>query len=124
MRTLTRSRWYAPLFCLVLGGLLFGAFAIGGKPGEGLAGLAVMVVAGLVFLLGSTRSETVAGLGGPGRDERWAMIDLRATALSGLALIAATAGAWLYNLAQGEERRHAPRPPWRAGGAPPGAPRA
>jgi hypothetical protein len=31
------------------------------------------------------------------------MIDLRATALSGLALIAATAGASLYNLAQGED---------------------
>ena len=71
MRTVTRSRWWMPVFCLALGGLLFGAFAIGGEPGEGLAALAVMAVVGLVFLLGSTRSETIAGLGGPGRDERW-----------------------------------------------------
>ena len=36
-----------------------------------------------MFLIGGARSETLAGLGGPGRDERWAVIDIRATAFSG-----------------------------------------
>ena len=39
-------------------------------------------------LLRRRRSETLSGLGGPGRDERWAMIDLRATRSPGIVLIA------------------------------------
>ena len=44
-------------------------------------GLLVMVAFGSVFLFGS-RSETLRRLGGPGRDERWAMIDLSAAAVA------------------------------------------
>ena len=47
-----------------------------------------MAVVGLVFLLGG-RSETIRGLRGDGRDERFAQIDLRASAFSGLVLITA-----------------------------------
>ncbi len=36
---------------------------------------------GLIFLLGG-RSETIRGLRGNGRDERFAMLDLKATAVS------------------------------------------
>ena len=35
------------------------------------------------------------------RDERWAMIDTRATAFSGIVVIVALVGTWLYELAQG-----------------------
>ena len=35
------------------------------------------------------------------RDERWAMIDIHATALSGLVLILAVIGGWLYEIANG-----------------------
>lgn len=55
------------------------AFWIGDKPGDGLVALGIMAAVGALFLFGR-RSKTLQGLGGPGRDERWAMIDLHATA--------------------------------------------
>jgi hypothetical protein len=42
-------------------------------------------------------------LGGPGRDERWAMIDVHATALTGLVLIVVVIGAWLYEIVHGRD---------------------
>jgi len=63
-----------PLFSLALGVAMLVAFWIGGNPIDGLAALAVMTATGLVFLLGG-RSETVRGLRGDGRDERFVWID-------------------------------------------------
>ena len=103
MTVLWRSRWWAPLYSLGLGAIVFAAFAIGGNAGEGLFGFAVTAGLGLVFLIGGVRSETLAGLGGPGRDERWAFIDMRATALSGLVVLLAILVAWLYEIADGRD---------------------
>ncbi len=97
-----RSRWSMPLFSLGLGALILAALWVGGDPGGGARGFAVMAVLAAVFLFGS-RSETLSGLGGPGRDERWAMIDLRATAASGMVVLTVLLGAWLYELASGED---------------------
>jgi hypothetical protein len=97
-----RSRWWMPAFCLALGGLVLAAFWIGGNAGDGLRAFALFVVVAGVFLLGG-RSDTLSGLGGPGRDERWAMIDLRATAAAGLVVILVLTGCWLYALADGED---------------------
>jgi len=91
-----------PLFSLALGGVLFAAMAIGGNPRDGLKGLGVMAAVAAVFWFGG-RSETLRGLGGPGRDERWSMIDLRATAASGMVVILALIGAWLWELAHGDD---------------------
>jgi hypothetical protein len=102
MCNLTRSRWWMPGFCLFLGLVGLGAFAIGGNLGQGLAVFAIMVALGVVFLAGR-RSETLQGLGGPGRDERWAMIDIRATAFSGVVVILAIIGGWLYEVANGRD---------------------
>ena len=107
MRTATskpfyRQRWWMPAFSVFLGLLMLGAFWIGDNPGQGLAALGVMVVLGAVFLFGS-RSETLRGLGGPGRDERWAMIDVHATALAGTVLIAVIIGAFLVEVASGRD---------------------
>jgi hypothetical protein len=99
---LIRSRWWMPGFCLFLGALVFGAFALGGNAGAGAICFAVMAALGAVFLFGR-RSETLQGLGGPGRDERWAMIDVHATALTGLVLIVVVIGAWLYEIAHGRD---------------------
>jgi hypothetical protein len=55
-----------------------------------------------LFLFGS-RSETLRGLGGPGRDERWAMIDTRATAFAGAVLIGAVIALWLWEVAHGRD---------------------
>ena len=82
MRTMCRSRWFLPLFALGMGGVIFGAQAIGGHPGSGLVSLGIMAFAGAVFLFGG-RSETIRGLRGDGRDERFQRIDLHATAFAG-----------------------------------------
>jgi hypothetical protein len=92
-----------PLFSVALGAIVFAVFAIGGDPGEGLFGFAVLAGVGLLVLAGGTRSDTLAGLAGPGRDERWAFIDMRATAFSGLVVLLAILGAWLYEIADGRD---------------------
>jgi hypothetical protein len=63
-------------------------------------GLAGLTAFGLFFLLAG-RSETIRGLRGDGRDERFAQIDLRATAITGLALLVALIVAWLVAVARG-----------------------
>ena len=99
-RPIYRSRWWLPGFSLSLGLVMLAAFWIGDKPGDGLMALGVMAAVGALFLFGR-RSETLQGLGGPGRDERWAAIDMHATALTGLVLIAVIIGAWLVEIASG-----------------------
>ena len=102
LRDVTRSRWWMPGFCLFLGAVMLAAFAIGGDVVSGLVCFGIMAALGLVCLLG-VRSETLQGLSGPGRDERWAMIDVHATALAGLAVILAIIGGWLYEVASGRD---------------------
>ena len=91
-----------PAFSLVLGGVMVIAFWLGGRPGDGLKALGVMAAVGALFLLGS-RSDMLRGLGGPDRDERWAMIDARATGFAGLVVVAAAIGLWLYEVANGDD---------------------
>jgi peptidoglycan/LPS O-acetylase OafA/YrhL len=97
-----RSRWWMPSFSLALGALIFAALAVGGNAADGVKAFAVMAGVAAVFALGN-RSDTLRGLGGPDRDERWAMIDLRATAFAGLVVIIALIGAWLLELARGDD---------------------
>jgi len=101
-RDLTRSRWWMPGFSLFLGAIMLVAFTIGDNVGQGLISLGIMAVLAAIFAFGR-RSETLQGIGGPGRDERWAMIDLRASALAGFVLITVVIGAWLYEIANGED---------------------
>jgi drug/metabolite transporter (DMT)-like permease len=91
-----------PGFSAALGVAILAAFAAGGDTGSGLWGLGVMLALGAVFLLGG-RSETLSGLGGPGRDERWEAIDIRATAASGTVLICAVLAAWLWEVGHGRD---------------------
>lgn len=55
------------------------------------------------LFLGGRRSETIAGIGGTARDERWERIDVHATALAGSVLIAVIIGCFLVEVAQGED---------------------
>jgi hypothetical protein len=95
-----RSRWFLPLFAFALGGVVFGAQAIGGNPGSGLISWGILAVTGAVFLFGG-RSETIRGLRGDGRDERFRQIDIHATALAGIAVILAIIVAFLVEMARG-----------------------
>ncbi len=73
---------------------------LGGQLVSGLIGLAIMAAFGL-FVAAAGRSETIRGLRGDGRDERFAQIDLRATAITGLVLITAVIVAFLIEIARG-----------------------
>ena len=95
-----RSRWFMPLFCLGLGVVVLAASWAGGQLSVGVYGLVVMAAFGLVLLLLAGRSETIRGLTS-GRDERFAQIDMRATAVAGLALITTLIVAWLVQIARG-----------------------
>ena len=99
-QAIARSKWFLPLFSLGLGGVVLLASWLGGQLGAGVYGLVVLAVFGLVLLLLSGRSETIRGLT-TGRDERFAQIDLRATAVAGLVLITAVIVAWLVEIARG-----------------------
>ena len=111
-RSLFRSRWAMPAVCLALGLAFLVAGLLGDDAGSGVGGLVSMSVVGIAILALTPRSETVAGLGGPGRDERWAAIDVRATASTGMVLIAVILGAFFYELATGRDGE-----PWSQLGA-------
>jgi len=96
----TSSKWFVPLFCVALGIVVFAAQWVGGDPGSGLESLAIMTGFGALLLFGG-RSETIRGLRGDGRDERFRMIDIHATALAGLAVILAIIVAFIVELAKG-----------------------
>ena len=96
----TRSKWFVPLFAVALGIVAFVAQWIGGDPASGLVSLAIMTAFGSLILFGG-RSETIRGLRGDGRDERFRQIDIHATALAGVAVIIAIIIAFVIELARG-----------------------
>jgi hypothetical protein len=97
----TRFKWFLPSFSFGFGLVMLAVSWLGGHPGEGAISFGVLAVFGL-FVLAAGRSETVRGLRGDGRDERFAQIDLSATAVAGLALIVALIVAWLVATARGQ----------------------
>jgi hypothetical protein len=97
-----RSRWLVPVLCAVLGVVVLVVWWLGGSLGSGLVSMGIMVGFGL-FLLLAGRSETIRGLRGDGRDERFAHIDLQATAIAGSAIIVALIAAFLTEVARGHD---------------------
>ena len=91
-----RSRWWAPLYSLGLGAIVFAAFAVGGNVAAGAEAFALFVIVAAFFWFCSPRSDTLGGLAGAGRDERWAAIDLRASAFGGFVVIVAAVGGIAY----------------------------
>ena len=65
-----RSKWFLPLFAVSLGVVILAAQWIGGDPVGGLVSFAILAGFGALVLVGG-RSETVRGLRGDGRDERF-----------------------------------------------------
>jgi len=97
---IAKSKWLVPLFSVALGVVVFVAQSIGGDPKSGLGSLAIMTAFGALVLFGG-RSETIRGLRGDGRDERFRQIDIHATAIAGLAVITAIIVAFVVELARG-----------------------
>ena len=100
-RAITRSKWFLPLFSVALGLVILAVSWLGGQPATGVISFSVLAVFGLLVLLAG-RSETIRGLRGDGRDERFARIDLQATAVTGLVLLVALIVAWLVATARGQ----------------------
>ena len=99
---MSQTKWFLPAFCVLLGIAVLTAQWIGGNRNGGLVSFALLSGFGLVILL-SGRSETVRGLRGDGRDERFRTIDIHATAFAGTALILVLTGVWLVELARGQD---------------------
>jgi hypothetical protein len=99
---ITRTKWFVPLFSVALGVVILVAQWIGGDPQSGLGSLAIMAAFGAVILLGG-RSETIRGLRGDGRDERFRQLDLAATAIAGLTVITAVIVGFLVEIARGHD---------------------
>jgi hypothetical protein len=99
---MTRSKWFLPLFAGALGIVMLAALWIGDDPVGGVIALAIMVGFGGAVLLGG-RSETVRGLRGDGRDERFRQIDVVATAIAGTVTIGAIIVAFLVEVARGHD---------------------
>ncbi len=91
-----------PAYAVGLGLVICGAEALGGHLARGVESPAAVAAFGLLVLIGG-RSETVRGPRGDGRDERFAMIDLPATAIAGSTLIVAVLVAWLVEVARGRD---------------------
>jgi hypothetical protein len=100
MKRMCKSRWLIPALAVVFGAGALAAEWIGGDPGGGWVSFAIMVGFGALVLLGG-RSETIRGLRGDGRDERFAQMDLRATAAAGGVVIAAIIIAFLVEVSRG-----------------------
>ena len=100
MQTVCRSKWFVPLFSVAMGLVVLAAQAAGGHLSDGLVSLAILTAFGALILFGG-RSETIRGLRGDGRDERFSKIDIHATAIAGLVVITAIIIAFIVELARG-----------------------
>ena len=101
--TTKTSRKYlaTPIFGVLMGLVYLVALSVAGQPVWGVLALAIMVVFSGALLLARRRSETVKGLLDH-RDERISAIDLRATAITALALIAVILIAFVVQIARGQ----------------------
>jgi hypothetical protein len=102
MTVITRSKWFLPAFALAMGVGIWAAYWVGGDFELGATSFGMMSAVALLFLAGG-RSETVRGLRGDGRDERFAQIDQRATAFAGVAVLLAIIVGWLVDVAHGRD---------------------
>ena len=92
--------WVTPVLCVALGVVGGTAQWLGGNRGDAFISFGLMAAIAAVFALGG-RNETIRMLRGDGRDERWALIDVRATALAGMVVIFILMGAAFWEMAHG-----------------------
>jgi hypothetical protein len=95
-------RWAAPLVGLTIGIAYMIAAWISGNPVLGMEMFAIMLLFTGGMVLAAKRSETVKGLL-DGRDERITSIDLKATAFAGGVVLLAVIGAFVVEIARGQD---------------------
>jgi hypothetical protein len=100
LNSLRRTRWFQPLFAVLLGVVVLVVMSLGGHSSRGGVGLAVLAAFGAFLLLGG-RSDTVRGLRGDGRDERFELMRLKAAGLAGRVVVLAVVAAYLVRVAEG-----------------------
>ncbi len=103
LRNRCRSRWRVPVVAVAAGLIVLAAQWSAGYPARGAVSFGIMVAFAAVLVLFSGRSEMVDVMRDPSRDERNALLDLRATAFAGVVLIAVVIGAFVYELARGND---------------------
>jgi hypothetical protein len=101
-RRICGTRWFLPAFTIFLGLCLGGAQWVGGDRQTGLTSIVFFIAIAALLVLGG-RSETIRMIRGDGRDERWARIDLAATALTGLVLVTAIIVSCAWEWAHGRD---------------------
>ena len=99
---ISKSRWFLPFVAVALGLAMLVAMAIGGDTRGGFESLAIMAAFGALILFGG-RSETIRGLRGDGRDERFRQMDVHATAIAGMAAITAILVGFIVEVARGDD---------------------
>lgn len=92
--------WATPSLCVALGVVGGTAQWLGGNRRDALISFGLMAAIAAVFALGG-RNETIRMLRGDGRDERWALIDVRATAVAGTVIIVILMEAAFWEMAHG-----------------------
>lgn len=94
--------WIVPGTAVAIGIVYLIAGILGGNPGFGIFGLALMTGIAIVVVAVRRRSEVVAGLLDR-RDERINQIDFKATTFAGVVVIGALLVAFVVDIARGHE---------------------
>jgi hypothetical protein len=97
---ITRTKWFLPGFTAVMGVVIAVAAWVGGDSEGALIALGISLGASILMLVGG-RSETVRGLRGDGRDERFRRIDIEATAITGTVVLLAIIIGFIVEIARG-----------------------
>ena len=100
--TVRSRKWVTPVTALAIGLGYLVAGLLGDNLEFGVFGLLLMVVTGGTFWLIGTRSETVAGLLDR-RDERINAIDASATQFAGMTTLVVVLGAFMVEIARGQD---------------------
>ena len=97
-----RTRWAVPGVAVLAGLAYFVAGVMGDDLGFGIFGLALMLGAGIAFVVASKWSETAAGLRDR-TDERINQIDQSATVVAGMTVLFAVLAMFMVEIAQGKD---------------------
>jgi len=98
----SRQRWLIPAVALLIGVVYLVAGCLGADLSFGVVGLLIMTGTAIALLVLGHYSETVAGLLDR-RDERINSLDMQASMVAGMAVIAAVIAGFVIEIARGQD---------------------